>query len=63
MGKVTGFLEIERAQPTRRKPDERIKDFYDKMVKAGVLAADLDYKKIYTLAFVNKGVGLDQKPK
>ena len=43
--------------------DERVKDFYDKMVKAGVEAADLDYKKIYTLQFVNKGVGLDQKPK
>ena len=43
--------------------DAQVKDFYDKMVKAGVLAADLDYKKIYTLAFVNKGVGLDQKLK
>ena len=43
--------------------DARIKDFYDKMVKAGVEPADLDYKKIYTLQFVNKGVGLDQKPK
>ena len=43
--------------------DARIKDFYDKMVKAGVEQADLDYKKIYTLQFVNKGVGLDQKPK
>jgi glutamate synthase (NADPH/NADH) small chain len=29
MGKVTGFLEIERAQPTRRKPDERIKDWFE----------------------------------
>ena len=43
--------------------DSRIKDFYDKMVKAGVESADLDYKKIFTLQFVNKGVGLDQKPK
>ncbi len=43
--------------------DARIKDFYDKMVKAGVEPADLDYKKIYTLQFVNKAVGLDQKPK
>ena len=43
--------------------DERMKDFYDKMVKAGVEPANLDYKKIYTLQFVNKGVGLDQKPK
>jgi NitT/TauT family transport system substrate-binding protein len=43
--------------------DERVKDFYDKMVKAGVEPAGLDIKKIYTLQFVNKGVGLDQKPK
>jgi NitT/TauT family transport system substrate-binding protein len=43
--------------------DARIKDFYDKMVKAKVEPAGLDYKKIYTLKFVNKGVGMDQKPK
>jgi NitT/TauT family transport system substrate-binding protein len=43
--------------------DERVKDFYDKMVKAGVESANIDYKKVYTLQFVNKGVGLDQKPK
>ena len=43
--------------------DEKVKDFYDKMVKAGVEPANLDYKKVYTLQFVNKGVGLDQKPK
>ena len=43
--------------------DARMKDFYDKMVKAKVEPADLDYKKVYTLQFVNKGVGLDQKPK
>jgi NitT/TauT family transport system substrate-binding protein len=43
--------------------DARIKSFYDEMVKAGVVKAGLDYKKAYTLQFVNKGVGLDQKPK
>jgi NitT/TauT family transport system substrate-binding protein len=43
--------------------DERIKDFYEKMVKAKVEPADLDFKKMYTLQFVDKGVGLDQKPK
>jgi NitT/TauT family transport system substrate-binding protein len=41
--------------------DERIKDFFDKMVKAGLLKADLDYKKAYTLQFVNKGVGVELK--
>ena len=43
--------------------DARVKDFYDQMVKAGVVKPDLDYKKSYTLQFVNKGVGLDLKPK
>jgi NitT/TauT family transport system substrate-binding protein len=33
------------------------------MVKAGVVKADLDYKKAYTLEFVNKCVGLDLRPK
>jgi NitT/TauT family transport system substrate-binding protein len=40
--------------------EARIKDFYDKMVKAGVYkAGDVDLKKVATLQFVNKGVGLD----
>ena len=43
--------------------DEHMKDFFDKMVKAGLVKADLDYKKGYTLQFVNKGVGLDLRPK
>jgi NitT/TauT family transport system substrate-binding protein len=43
--------------------DERMKDFFDRMVKAGVLKADIDYKKSYTLKFVDKGVGLDLRPK
>jgi NitT/TauT family transport system substrate-binding protein len=43
--------------------DERMKSFFDKMVRAGLFKADLDYKKSYTLQFVNKGVGLDLRPK
>src|SRR3984957_16621231 len=43
--------------------DERIKNFYDAMVKAGVEKPGLDYKKAYTLQFVDKGVGLDLRPK
>jgi NitT/TauT family transport system substrate-binding protein len=43
--------------------DERIKDFYDSMVTAGVVKPDLDYKKAYTLQFVDKSVGLDLRPK
>jgi NitT/TauT family transport system substrate-binding protein len=33
------------------------------MVKAGVVKADIDYKKAYTTKFVDKGVGLDLRPK
>jgi len=43
--------------------DERMKDFYEAMAKAGVLPQGLDYKKAYTLQFVNKGVGLELRPK
>jgi NitT/TauT family transport system substrate-binding protein len=41
--------------------DARVKDFYDKMVAAGVVKADLDYRKIYTTEFVCKKVGMDLK--
>lgn len=43
--------------------DARQKSFYDKMVAAGVTPADLDISKIYTLDFVNKGVGVELKKK
>lgn len=43
--------------------DERISSFYDKMVKAGVIDAGLDLQKVYTLDYVNHGVGLDIKKK
>lgn len=39
--------------------DTKIKSFFDKMVRAGVVNGDIDYKKSYTLQFVNKGVGKD----
>ena len=38
--------------------DARVKDFFDQMVKAGIVKPDTDYKKVYTLQFVDKGVGL-----
>ena len=37
--------------------DERWKRFYDTMAAAGAFAAGIDYKKAYSLEFVNKGVG------
>jgi NitT/TauT family transport system substrate-binding protein len=42
--------------------DARWKDFFDKMVAAGMVAASADYKKAYTLQFVGKGVGLKLRP-
>jgi len=43
--------------------DARVKDFFEQMVKAGVVKPDIDYKKAYTLQFVDKGVGVDLRPK
>jgi NitT/TauT family transport system substrate-binding protein len=43
--------------------DVHMKNFFDKMVRAGVVKAGLDYKRAYTLQFVNKGVGADLRPK
>lgn len=43
--------------------DVRMASFFDKMVKAGVVKGDLDYRKGYTLRFVNKGVGVNLRPK
>ena len=43
--------------------DARVASFFDKMVRAGVVRRDIDYRKAYTLRFVNKGVGLDLRPK
>ena len=41
--------------------DARWKDFFDTMVKAGVYPPDLDYKKGYTLQFVDKKVGMSSQ--
>ncbi len=43
--------------------DARWKDFFDKMAAASVVGRDIVYRKAYTLQFVDKGVGLDLKPK
>src|SRR5829696_964242 len=42
--------------------DARWGDFFNKMVRAGVVKAAIDYKKAYTLQFVNKGVGAELRP-
>jgi NitT/TauT family transport system substrate-binding protein len=43
--------------------DAHMKDFFDKMVRAGVAKANLDYRKSYTVQFVDKKVGLELRPK
>jgi NitT/TauT family transport system substrate-binding protein len=43
--------------------DARVASFFDKMVRAGVVRRDIDFRKAYTLRFTNKGVGLDLRPK
>jgi NitT/TauT family transport system substrate-binding protein len=40
--------------------DERMKDFYDKSVEAGLYKpTDFNYRDAYTLQFVNKGAGVE----
>ena len=43
--------------------DDRVTSFFQNMVKAGVVKSDLDYRKSYTLRFVNKAVGVELRPK
>jgi NitT/TauT family transport system substrate-binding protein len=43
--------------------DARMQSFYDKMVRAGVVAPSIALARAYTLQFVNKKVGLDLRSK
>jgi NitT/TauT family transport system substrate-binding protein len=43
--------------------DTRMRSFFDKMVRAGVVKSSLALDKAYTLQFVNKKVALDLRPK
>jgi NitT/TauT family transport system substrate-binding protein len=43
--------------------DARMKSFFDKMVRAGVVKGSIDLRRAYTLAFVNKRVGIELKPR
>src|SRR5271166_4910899 len=42
---------------------ERMRDFYEKMLRAGVVRPSLDIAKFYSLQFVNRKVGLDLRGK
>ena len=43
--------------------DARAASFFDKMSRAGVVRPGIDFRKAYTLRFINKGVGLDLRPR
>src|SRR5665213_134002 len=43
--------------------DQRMKNFFDKMVRAGVVRSNVDYTRAFTTQFVNKKVGLELRPK
>jgi NitT/TauT family transport system substrate-binding protein len=43
--------------------DAHVASFFDKMVRSGVVKRDIDFRKAFTLRFVNKAVGLELRPK
>jgi NitT/TauT family transport system substrate-binding protein len=43
--------------------DARMKSFFEKMVRVGVVKPSIDFARSYTLQFVNKKLGLDLRPK
>lgn len=43
--------------------EAKVKDFFDKMVAAGVIPSDIDWRAAFTSEFVNKGVGMELRPK
>jgi NitT/TauT family transport system substrate-binding protein len=43
--------------------DARIESFFNKMVNAGVTKPKIDFRRAYSLQFVNHGVGLELHPK
>jgi NitT/TauT family transport system substrate-binding protein len=43
--------------------DARMQSFFTKMVRAGVVKPSIDLRKAYTLAFVNRKVGVDLRPR
>jgi NitT/TauT family transport system substrate-binding protein len=43
--------------------EARVKSFFDKMVRAGVVKPALDWRRAFTTQFVNNRVGIDLRPK
>ena len=42
--------------------EEKVKDFFDKMVEAGVIDGGIDWQASFTTDYSGKGVGMDLKP-
>jgi NitT/TauT family transport system substrate-binding protein len=42
--------------------EARVESFFKKMAQVGLFRPDLDFRRAYTVQFVNKGVGLDPRP-
>jgi NitT/TauT family transport system substrate-binding protein len=42
--------------------EQRWRDFFETMVKAGVYPADLDFRRAFTVQFVDKKTGMNDKP-
>ncbi len=43
--------------------EARVKSFFERMVRAEVTPSSVDWRRSFTLQFVNKGVGMDLRPK
>ncbi len=43
--------------------DARMKSFFDKMARVGVVKSTVDFRQSYSLQFVNKGIGVELRPK
>ena len=41
--------------------DAKVEDFFNKMVEAGVIEADIDWKSAYDTSYVGNGLGMDLK--
>ena len=42
--------------------EARMASFFDKMVRAGVVKPNVDFRRSFSLQFVNKKVGLELRP-
>src|SRR5438067_13938321 len=43
--------------------DARVASFFDKMVRAGVVRRDIDFRQAYTLRFVTRAAVSDRRPR